>query len=218
MAADITRFQWKVFDTGSKLQYRPSISLTLTRFLLEHNQRRISDDGYYNDVNNQQDAAMFTFINLFKSALHVSGDKFAHPQEHFLTVYTALVQCTDTAADQCRGTGRQQCRCIVPKAVYTVKNCSWGWANLSPETCRADLKGLINEKVLHLVGYLHRCTKMMHCHTNMKTDTTAPPRSNFGPISENYVPWHTDNGVKYSTKWTTIIRNANFINPCSQIF
>ena len=24
-----------------------------------------------------------SFINLFKSALHVSGDKFAHPQEHF---------------------------------------------------------------------------------------------------------------------------------------
>jgi len=25
-----------------------------------------------------------------KSALHVSGDKLAHPQEHFLTVYTAI--------------------------------------------------------------------------------------------------------------------------------
>ena len=29
-------------------------------------------------------------IDLFKSALHVSGDKLAHPQEHFLTVYTAF--------------------------------------------------------------------------------------------------------------------------------
>jgi hypothetical protein len=45
-----------------------------------------------------------------------------------------------------RGTGRQQCRCIVPKAVYTVKKCSWGWANLSPETCRAELKRLKNGK------------------------------------------------------------------------
>ena len=44
----------------------------------------------YNDVNNQQDATNFSFINLFKSALHVSGDRFAHPQEHFLTVYTAF--------------------------------------------------------------------------------------------------------------------------------
>ena len=41
-----------------------------------------------------------------------------------------LVQCTDIVAD----------RCIVPIAVYTVKKCSWGWASLSPETCRADLK------------------------------------------------------------------------------
>ena len=30
------------------------------------------------------------FIDIFKSALHVSGDKLAHPQEHFLTVYTAF--------------------------------------------------------------------------------------------------------------------------------
>ena len=28
--------------------------------------------------------------------------------------------------------------------VYTVKKCSWGWASLSPETRRADLKRSIN--------------------------------------------------------------------------
>jgi hypothetical protein len=33
---------------------------------------------------------IFSFINLFNSALLVSGDKFAHPQEHFLTVYTGF--------------------------------------------------------------------------------------------------------------------------------
>ena len=44
----------------------------------------------YNDVNNQQDATTFSFINLFNSALHISGDKFTHPQELFLTVYTAF--------------------------------------------------------------------------------------------------------------------------------
>ena len=43
------------------------------------------------------------------------GDKFAHPQEHFLIV-------------------------------YTVKTCSRGWANFSPETRRAEFKRLINEK------------------------------------------------------------------------
>ena len=29
-------------------------------------------------------------IDLFESALHVSGDKLAHSQEHFLIVYTAF--------------------------------------------------------------------------------------------------------------------------------
>jgi len=45
----------------------------------------------YNDVNNQQDASPLSFINLFKSARHVSGDKFGHPQEHFLTIYSFWV-------------------------------------------------------------------------------------------------------------------------------
>ena len=37
---------------------------------------------------NQQDATNVSLINRFKSALRVSGDKFAHPQEHYLTVYS----------------------------------------------------------------------------------------------------------------------------------
>jgi len=52
-----------------------------------------------------------------------------------------------TAADRWpfdKITGRQQYRCIAPQAVHTVKKCSWGWASLSPETCRADLKRSIN--------------------------------------------------------------------------
>jgi len=43
------------------------------------------------------------FIDLFKSTLRVSGDKLAHHQDHFLTVYTASVQCTDVAADRWQG-------------------------------------------------------------------------------------------------------------------
>ena len=43
----------------------------------------------YSDVSNQLDATV-SFINILKSALHVSADKFAHPQEYFLTVYTAF--------------------------------------------------------------------------------------------------------------------------------
>ena len=45
---------------------------------------------YYIDINNQQDAKTFSFIDIFTSALHVSGDKFAHSQEHFLSVYTVF--------------------------------------------------------------------------------------------------------------------------------
>jgi len=62
----------------------------------------------YNDVNNQQDATTFAFINIFKSAIHVPGDKFAHTQEHSLTAYTAFVtmQCNE---------------CSVSKAVHSQK-------------------------------------------------------------------------------------------------
>ena len=49
-----------------------------------------STNAQYNDVSNQQDATTFSFIVFFKSALHVSGNKFTHPQEHLLTVYTAF--------------------------------------------------------------------------------------------------------------------------------
>ena len=40
---------------------------------------------------------LVSFINLFKSAQHISGDKFAHPQEQFSAVYTAFgtMHCND---------------------------------------------------------------------------------------------------------------------------
>ena len=87
------------------------------------------------------------------------GDKFAHPQEHFFDcIYSFWYNADGTGVPAHgwdgtpfhlnRGTGRQQCRCIVPKAVYTFKKCSWGWENWSPETCRADLKRLLNGKVV----------------------------------------------------------------------
>jgi len=40
------------------------------------------------------------FIDLFKSAVHVSCDKLAHPQEHVLTAF-GTIHCTDIAADRC---------------------------------------------------------------------------------------------------------------------
>ena len=41
---------------------------------------KISETKCRNDVNNQHDATNFSFINIFNKALHVSGDKFAHPR------------------------------------------------------------------------------------------------------------------------------------------
>ena len=43
----------------------------------------------------QQFSFIDLFIDLFEPALHVSGDKLVHLQDHFLTVYTALVSWTD---------------------------------------------------------------------------------------------------------------------------
>jgi hypothetical protein len=68
----------------------------------------------------------FPFIDLFKSALHVSGDVFAHPQEQFNCIYIALVQCTDlmpTGATVEMQVPSQPCHRSVhcTKAVYTVK-------------------------------------------------------------------------------------------------
>ena len=93
----------------------------------------------YKDVNNQQDATTFSSINLFNSALLVfRGDKFAHPEEHFLTVYTAFGAMHRSAAVSMQCTKS----CIYSQKVLLK------WANLSPETCWAELKRLINEKAV----------------------------------------------------------------------
>ena len=53
----------------------------------------------YNYENNQQDA-LHRLIHYSKSALHVSGDVFAHHQEH-LTVFTVRVELIrDTSQQQ----------------------------------------------------------------------------------------------------------------------
>jgi len=44
-------------------------------------------------------------------------------------------------------TGRQQHRCFVPKAVYTIKKYSWGWASLSRETCRGNSNRSIKRSI-----------------------------------------------------------------------
>jgi hypothetical protein len=115
------------------------------------------------------------FINLFKSALHVSSDKFSHHQEHFWLYMQLLVQCTVTAADRWHG---WLCHRSAAVTVHCTKNCiyslkcSWGWANLSLETCRADLKRSINGICcILLVAYI--VFLVIHGHTNIKKNMHA---------------------------------------------
>ena len=127
------------------------------------------------------------FIESFKLDLHVSGDSFAHPQEHFDCLYSFLEQFTDSAVccwpvtkigwnpicllstgatdwmefHPICVTGQQQTAELVycSKKLYIHSKCSWRWAKLSPETCRAVLKDSIKQSLLHLVGgwYHHQC-------------------------------------------------------------
>ena len=151
----------------------------------------------YNDANNQK--APTTFLHLLIFLIQPYKFRATNSpilRSTFWLYIQLLLQCTDIAADRCHGWEGtdvpsqpwhrclQQCLCIVPKTVYTVKKCSWGWANLSPETRRAELKRLINEKLLHLVGYLDRCTKMMHGHTDVKFNWRQVAETRFAV--ENY--------------------------------
>jgi len=89
-----------------------------------------------NYKNNQQDA-LYRLIYYSRSALHVSGDVFAHNQEHF-TVFT-VSGSIHTSCCRLVYTSRQQLGWTLPDTLNTVK-CSWWWAKKSPETCRADLE------------------------------------------------------------------------------
>ena len=92
-----------------------------------------------------------------------------------------------------RGTGRQQCRCIVPKAVYIVKKCSWGWANFSSKTRRAELKRLINEKscciLLAIYIVLLHVSSLLNVLQNSNFFTHLIPKCIFGRSFTCRVIW-----------------------------
>ena len=94
---------------------------------------------WYNDVSNQQNATNFSFINLFKSALYVLGDKFAHHQEHFFDcIYSfwynaptllpigATWHRSAAVSVQCT----KSCICnqkVLPRMGEFVARNMWGW-------------------------------------------------------------------------------------------
>jgi hypothetical protein len=133
------------------------------------------------------------FIDSFKLALHVSGDSFAHLQEHFDCIYSftmyrlcCLLPTGDTdwmelSSNQSVSPvdSRQQSRYIVPKKLYIQSKCSWRWANLSPETCRASLKESIKQILLHLVDCWYQCRKMF---TNVTASYPRGPEFSSNPL------------------------------------
>ena len=89
--------------------------------------------SWYDYENNQQDA-LYRLIYYSKSALHVSGDVFAHNQEH-LTVFT------------------------VSGNVHPVALC-WcpGWV----ETGLCGLWGVYTRLTIHIVQYLGSVSEVLH--------------------------------------------------------
>ena len=133
----------------------------------------------YNEVN-QQDATTFSFNNPFKISPTRFGRQIRPSSGAFLEcIYyfwynaptllpTGAMVEMELKVHLDRGTSRQYCRCIVAKAVYTFKKCSWGWANLSPETFRADLKRIIKQKGCCILLVVYFIVLKMHGQTNIK--------------------------------------------------
>jgi len=125
---------WVALQSASHLK---NLTVVLTTW---HSWVRAS---WYNCETNQQDVTIPLNL-LFQSALHVSGDVFAHHQE-YLTVFTVsgsihpsgyrMVSWLSFQLNQ--DTSLQQLVWTLPDNVNTVK-CSWWWPKTSPETCRAD--------------------------------------------------------------------------------
>jgi len=84
------------------------------------------------------------FIDHFKSALHVSGDKLAHPQEHVLTVYTAF------------GTMHRYCCRPVARLSPVGSNICALYQNWFKKNNKRNL--------LHHVGCLHRYSNDSRSH------------------------------------------------------
>jgi len=72
-------------------------------------------------------------IHYSKSALHVSGDVFAHHREH-LIVFTVSGSIHPSSCRLVSWMSRQLLGWILPDTINTVKYSRW-WAKRSPETC-----------------------------------------------------------------------------------
>jgi hypothetical protein len=74
---------------------------------------------FNNNITNQQDATISVYWP-FQSDVHVSGVNYGHPQEHFDCIYSWHGDMVKVKHLN-HVNGQQQRRCIIPKAVNTVK-------------------------------------------------------------------------------------------------
>ena len=143
------------YQTVSYTEYQVQIIAKIQLFLLmidlEWTETR---RGYKENYENNQQDVPYRLTYYSTSALHASGDVFAHHQEN-LTIFTVsgsvYPSCCRLVSrmrwnwthwvetELIRETSRHQLGWTLPDAVNTVK-CSWWWAKTSPETCRANLE------------------------------------------------------------------------------
>ena len=98
---------------------------------------------------------LFRLLIFFKSVQHVSDDKFAHPQEHFLTVYTAFGTMHRSAAVSvhCTKSCIYSQKVLLKMGEFVARYMS-GW-----------FKKIKKKKnLLHVVCCLHHCAKTMRGH------------------------------------------------------
>jgi len=91
----------------------------------------------------------YTVYLYLKAALHVSGGKYTHHQEHAqLYLQHLVLQSSSNSSTMATGriyglTSTRCCRYIIA--------CSWWWVEIPPETCRAAFRYTV---YLHPVGYI----------------------------------------------------------------
>ena len=134
----------------------------------------------YNDVNNQHDATTFFFIflnqpNTFRETNSpILRSTFDCIYSFWYSALTLLPTGATVEMEVPSQPWHRSAAEAVPKAVYTIKKCSWGWANLSPETCWADLKILINEKVAAACWLFKLCICWFITQSNKRCEVQVP--------------------------------------------
>ena len=97
------------------------------------------------------------FIGSFKLAVRVSGDSFAHLQEHFYCIYSFLEQCTDTAV------------CCRPVTQVRSNLCHFTGNAMSHK--RQDLNGLVRFARKTKSGFCAFAITFQQSSTTQNSDT-----------------------------------------------